>query len=151
MIERERKDKNLITCKEDILDRYPNLFTYYSLDKKRSLYIENPNPVKPGLFRFMILPAGVVAVSSLKKDSIWDIENYRFRVGLIDTIDDIVKEKNESGTKYIPNLVQELHYETEEYFLRILPYSDRHSSDVITCILDTRYEDIQNQLPLTQI
>lgn len=150
MIEKE-KETNLITCKEDILNKYPELFTKHDLDSKESFYIENPNPQKLGLFRFMILPAGVVAISSLKKDTAWDIENCQSNGDFLNELNNLVGEKIESGTRDMHHLVQELHYGREEYFLRILPYSDKQSSNVITSILDQRYEDLLNQLPLTMV
>lgn len=150
MRERERKEKNLIQSQEDILNRYPGLFNSFNLEDQ-TCYLENPNQQKIGLFRFMILPAGVVAVSSYRKDYIWDIEKYRDKDVLFTIISDLVNEKVESNTTNIKDLVQELHFDYNEYFLRILPYSDNHSSSVITSILDQRYEDIQNQTPLTEI
>ncbi|HNW23679.1 MAG TPA: hypothetical protein PKH06_02870 [Candidatus Dojkabacteria bacterium] len=150
MREREQKERKLITSKEDILERYPGLFTEQYLDEQ-SYYLENGNPQKLGLFRFILFPTGIVAVSSFRNDYIWDIEQDKYKDMLFLTIHEIAKDKIESNTTNIKDLVQELHFNTEEYFLRILPYSDRHSSDVTTSILDKRYDDIQNQLPLTQI
>jgi len=151
MIEREREKTNLITCKKDILNRYPGLFSRDTLNHEDSFYIENPNPQKLGLFRFMILPAGAVAVSSFKKDAIWDIENDDSKNHFLETINTIVEEQIESGTKDIHDLVQELHYDTEIYFLRILPYEDIHTSSVITSLLDTRYKDLQDYSPSSEI
>lgn len=142
MIERERDKTNLITSKKEILNRYPGLFSRHTFNHEDSFYMENPNYQKLGLFRFMILPAGVVAVSSFKKDSIWDIENDDSKNHFLETINTIVEEQIESGTKNIHDLVQELHYDTEIYFLRILPYEDIHSSNVITSLLDIRYKDL---------
>jgi len=150
MRERESKESNLINSQKDLLNRYPHLFTEHYLDEQ-SYYLENPNQQKLGLFRFMIFPAGILAVSSFRKDDIWDIETFRYRDMLLLTINEVLKDKVESKKTDIKDLVQELHFDSNEYFLRILPYSDRHSSEVITSILDQRATDIQNQLPLTEI
>lgn len=140
MIERERDKTNLITCKKEILNRYPGLFSRHTFNHEDSFYMENPNSI--GLSRFMILPAGVVAVSSVKTNTIWNIENDDSNNHLLKTINTIVEEKIESGTKDIQDLFPVLHYETELYFLRILPYEDIHSSAVITSLLDIRYKNL---------
>lgn len=143
MSEREIKDKNLIQSQEDILNRYPGLFNSFKLEDQ-TCYLENPNLKKQGLFRFMLLPAGPVAVSSFRKDYIWDIEKYRDKDALFAIINDLVNEKVESKTTKIEDLVQELHFDYNEYFLRILPYSNNDSSTVITTILDQRYDDMEH-------
>ncbi len=151
MIERERDKTNLITRKQDILNRYPGLFYRDTFNHGDPFYMEKPNLHKSGVFRFIILPAGVVAVSSFKKETIWDIENNHSKNHFLETINTIVQEKIESGTKDIHDLVQELHYDTEIYFLRILPYDDIHTSGVITSLLDIRYKDLQDYSPFSEI
>jgi hypothetical protein len=98
----------------------------------------------------MILPSGVVAVSSSKQDTIWDIENTDLNNQFLKAINSVVEEKIESGTKDIHDLVQELHYDTEIYYLRILPYDDIDLSNVITSLLDTRNRDLEDNSPSSE-
>lgn len=151
MRETEKNESDLITSGEDILNRYPGLFTQHNLDDEILYYLENPVTHIETQFRFMILPAGVVSVSSLKQEDIWNIENYKLKNFLILTINDIAKSTNNLGTRDIKQLVKDLHFDTDEYFLRVLPYSDKHSSEVIKTILDRRYKGIDDPLPLTMI
>ncbi len=130
---------DLINNDLDILERYPDVFFEKQIGE-HSYYIEKPVEDKIATFRFIITPSGAVAVSSLKSEDIWSLNGEKEKdVPLLLEVDNIV-----SGTRSLDmhDLVKEMHFCSNTYFLRILPYSDKHTSNVIKCFLDRRYRKI---------
>ncbi|MDY0097229.1 MAG: hypothetical protein RBS01_02655 [Candidatus Dojkabacteria bacterium] len=127
---------DLFDSKEDILERYNELFVEENLDNT-TFYLEIPTSDEPDVFRFIITPSGVVGVASLDKEHIWEVdlnsdEDKRF----LTRLDKIVGQNN--STDDIKNLVREFRSDNETYFLRILPYSQKRASEILKCILDER-------------
>ena len=153
MIEKEKRIKFI--SNEDILNKYPGLFTAHSIDDE-PIYLENANPKSLKSFRFLLLPAGITAIMSLSKcdldemNNIWNIETNKNKESLLLSINERVKDVINSGTNNIKYLVQEVP-NNSNYYLRVIPYSDSNSIEVMTSVLDQRYEDMQNQTPLTLI
>lgn len=129
--------KDLINNDLDILERYPNSFFEKQLGE-HSYYIEKPLENVSGSFRFFITPSGAVAVSSLIPEEIWSLTGQRDNdIPLLLEVDNIVSETRSLD---IHDLVKEMHFCSNTYFLRILPYSDKHTSNIIKCFLDRRYK-----------
>ncbi len=64
---------DLFNSKEDILERYNELFVEENIDNTL-YYIEIPTSDEPNVFRFIITPSGFVGVSSLDKERIWEVD-----------------------------------------------------------------------------
>lgn len=128
----------LINNDLDILERYPDVFFEKQIGD-HSYYIEKPlEEDKIATFRFFITPSGAVAVSSLKSEDIWSLTGEKEKdIPLLLEVDSIVSETRSLD---MHDLVKEMHFCSNTYFLRILPYSDKHTSNVITCFLDKRYK-----------
>ena len=132
-------DLELITSKEDLFEKYNILFTKEVIDE-RDYYFEIPTQEKLDLYRVIVTPSGIVAVSSLKLEQIWEIDSQQNQKMLHDL--DIVVERF-SDTEDIRKLTREFRSGTETYFLRILPYNQVSISQVLRCILDERLERVK--------
>ena len=127
---------DLFNSKEDILDRYGELFEKEELDDSQ-YYLELHTSDESDVFRFIITPSGFVGVSSLDRERIWEIDiNSDEDKRLLTKLDKIVGEN--SNTDDIKKLVREFRSDNETYFLRILPYSQKNTSEVLKCVLDCR-------------
>lgn len=136
-VESDDFQKDLISKDSDILERYPNTFFEKEIGE-HSYFIEKPLEDIPGSFRFFITPSGAVAVSSLIPEQIWSLTGEKDNdIPLLLEVDKVVSEIRSLD---IHDLVQEMHFCSSTYFLRILPYSDKHTSNVIKCFLDRRYK-----------
>ncbi len=139
----EKENKYLIASSFDMLDMYPEYFPerHYLDDIPFYLanfpyYLEDNNTENtPPLFRMIVFPKAVIAVSAAERD-IWDLEYYPHRDELLYEFRDIIKEKVKLKIAKPKQLVEQLVFETnngqvKEYYLRILLYSDPLSSELI--------------------
>ncbi len=132
---------DLFNSKEDILERYNELFIEKNLDNT-PYYLEIPTFDEPDVFRFIITPSGFVGVASLDRERIWEIDlNSEEDKRLLTRLDKMVEEN--SNTDDIKNLVKEFRSDNQTYFLRILPYSQKRASEVLKCILDERVSRLE--------
>jgi hypothetical protein len=126
----------LFNSKEDILERYNELFVEKNLDNT-PYYLEIPTSDEPDVFRFIITPSGVVGVASLDKEHIWEVDlNSDEEKRFLTRLNRIVGQNN--NTDDIKSLVREFRSDNQTYFLRILPYSQKRASEVLKCVLDER-------------
>jgi len=92
------------------------------------------------LWRFIITPSGPVAVSSVRKNSIWDIDFESEKDKSFLPILDMTME-NRKGNN-IQNLVTKIIREDDIYYLRMLPYNDERSSEILLSELDRKMENL---------
>ena len=153
MRERERKESNLIN---KVLEKYPKLFDEHFINDQ-PYYLERMNPQKVAPTRFLLLPSGIGALipcfryskEDIKKE-LWNFEAKEDKDVLILDADETIKNVLGTGTTNNKYLIQQIH-DYGNFFIRVIPFYDDKSLEIMTCLLDQRYEDIQNQLPLTEI
>lgn len=147
----DRKDNGLsnevFNNEQEILDRYKGLFFEKEFDEE-PYYIEKGNPEKNSSFRFFLTPGGAVAVSSFVPSEIWSLTGERDTDQALLLQLNIVARENRSFA--VEHLVKELHSYSKIYFLRILPYGDTLSFEVIKTLLDPRYEAYKSTLLLQE-
>lgn len=130
-------DNSIINNEMDILERYPGIF-FEKMIGEHSYFIEKPVEDKIINFRFFITPSGSVLVSSLIPKDIWAFNGEGPNdIPLLFELDNVV---NNIRSLHIHDLVQQLHFNTTSYLLKILPYSHLESTKEMTSFLDTRYK-----------
>lgn len=126
---------------QEILDRYNGLFFEKEFDEE-PYYIEKAEPETNPSFRFFLTPGGVVAVSSFEPRDIWSLTGEKDTEQALLLQLNIITKENRSFA--VEDLVKELHSYSKIYFLRILPYGDKQSYEVIKRVLDPRYAQYKN-------
>lgn len=125
----------LVHNKEQILSAYQGLFdtVYVGWPFEIEKHFKNTHD----LFRLIICPSGVVAISSKERNRIWNM-NFESDEGksLLEQSSMLLAEANPND---ITDLIRELIIEDNTYYLRMLPYDDQKASDVLVYELDQKY------------
>ena len=128
----------MITTKQ-ILETYGALFQPIYIGTE-DYFIEKKMKNTQSLWRFIITPSGPVAVSSVRKNSIWDIDFESEKDESFLPILDITMENCKDND--IQNLVTKIIREDDTYYLRMLPYDDERSSEILLSELDSKMENL---------
>lgn len=128
-----------INSTDELLKRYGDLFLETSIDGE-FFYLAVCTRTDPEPFRIIITPSGVVAVTSINKLDVWDI-NPRGREDsrLFHKLDSVVSKSIDKTE--IPDLIGNFEFENQRYFTRILPYSDPTSSELLIHLLNEKIRE----------
>ena len=132
---------DLFNSKREFLKEYGNLFVEEEVDGEK-YHMEIPTEKNPNPYRIVVVPSGIVGVSSFEPLKIWelDAQEEESKIMLV-KLNSIVQENINSDD--IRKLVKEFRSGNQTYFTRILPYSQQRSTDVLRCILDEKLKKLE--------
>ena len=126
----------LVRDKEQILEAYYELFEELNIDIL-PFYIEKLGENTTRAHRLVITPSGVVAIASEDKHHIWEMDfetdEGKHLLGVANNLSSQVQSRD------IHELIPVLRTDEQTYYLRLLPYYDQKSSEVMIDFLNMKY------------
>jgi hypothetical protein len=143
-VEREGNiNQEISNNKESILNQYSDLFEEYDI-KNAPLYLEKETTLQTGLHRIVLTEISPFVISSKDKKNIWDLN--------LNNTDDLMiileaerfafDRRNSSDIRY---QMKNIFSQGKEYNIRILPYNDSHSSEVLNYLLKRKMAIYKNK------